>query len=70
MSAVDVMKELKEIKENPDLLLQLESELDVVLKEIIKIERRHLYGPKSATSMPRKADILKLLDEELRNKDF
>ena len=70
MSAVDVMKELKEIQENPDLLLQLESELDVVLKEIIKIERKHLYGLNSTTSGPRKSAILELLDEKLKSKEF
>lgn len=69
MSAVDVMNELKEIKENPDLLLQIESELESVLKDIIKIERRHLYGLNSTSHTNRRNAVQDLLEDKLKNKE-
>ena len=70
MSVNDILKELQEIKENPEVLLELESELDTVLKEIIKIERKHLYGLNSTSPAIRKNAILELLIDRLKNKDI
>ena len=69
MNREEFMKELKEIKDNPDMALQEESELESILKEIIKIERRHLYGLKSTTSANRKTAVQKFLEEKLKEKE-
>lgn len=68
MSINDILKELKEIKENPDVLLQADSELEAVLKEIIQIERRHIYLMDTTSSQNRKKAVQDLLMDKLKNK--
>jgi hypothetical protein len=69
MSFNEIKKELNEIMENPGVLLQAESELESVLKEIIKIERRHIYLLDSTSSANRKKAVQDLLIHKLKNKE-
>ena len=69
MDIDEMLRGLKEIKENPDVLLQVDSELDSVLKEIIKIERKHLYGLDSTSAANRKSAVQELLNDKLKNKE-
>lgn len=64
----DIMNELKEMKEKPEILLEVDSEMETVLKEMIKIERRHLYGIDSTSHAPRRKAIQELLESKLKNK--
>lgn len=64
----DIMNELKEIKESPDILLQVDSSMFSVLKEIIQIERRYLYGQDSASAAKRKNAVQELLTDKLKNR--
>ena len=68
MSVEDILNELKDIQEHPEVLLEIDSEMEIVLKEIIKIERRHLYGMDSTSVTKRRAAIQELLIEKLKNK--
>ncbi len=69
MSFDEIKKMLNQIKENPDVPLQVDSELDSVLKEIIKIERRHIYLLDSTSSANRKKAVQDLLINKLKNKE-
>lgn len=64
----DIMKELRDIKDNPEVLNTIDTEMEKVLKEIIKIERRYLYGLDSTSHTKRKDAIRDLLIERLKNK--
>ena len=68
MSIDDVMKELKEIKENPELITQGDSPEFSILKNIIKIERRYLYGQDSTSAGKRKNAVRDLLTDHLKNR--
>ncbi len=70
MDINDIKRELTEIKENPELLTTLDSELEKILKEIIKIERRHLYGLDSTSASKRKDAIKEFLTNSLKNKGY
>lgn len=61
-------KQLNEIKENPDILDGVDTEMESILKEIIKIERRHLYGLDSSSTQSRRTAIFNLITEKLKNK--
>ncbi len=63
------LKVMNEIKDNPEVLDQADSELETVLKDIIKIERRHLYGLSSTSSANRKAAVQELLVDKLKSRD-
>lgn len=69
MSFDEIKKMLYQIKENPDVPLQVDSELDSVLKEIIKIERRHIYLLDSTSAANRKKAVQDLLINKLKNKE-
>ena len=69
MSIEEIMKELKEIKDNPGMALKEESELEIILKEIIKIERRHLYGLNSTSPASRKKAVQDFLTDKLKEKE-
>jgi hypothetical protein len=68
MDKEDLLRELRDIQKNPDSLLENESEFEIVLKEIIKIERRHLYGLDSTSNSKRQNAIHELLNDSLKNK--
>lgn len=68
MNVEDIMNELKNIKEHPEVLLEIDSEMEIILKEIIKIERRHLYGLESTSVNKRRSAIQSLLIEKLKTK--
>ena len=68
MSVEDILNELKNIQEHPEVLFEVDSEMEAVLKEIIKIERRHLYGLDSTSVTKRRVAIQELLIEKLKNK--
>ncbi len=68
MSVEDILNELKDIQEHPEVLLEIDSEMEIVLKEIIKIERRHLYGLDSTSATKRRNAIQELLIEKLKNR--
>lgn len=68
MSIEDIMNELKDIQEHPEVLLEVDSEMEIILKEIIKIERRHLYGLDSTSTAKRRLAVQELLIEKLKNK--
>jgi hypothetical protein len=62
----DLKKELQDIKDNPETLSEIDSNLMAILKEIIKIERKHLYGLDSSSSSRRKEAIQDLISEKLK----
>lgn len=68
MSIEDIMNELKDIQEHPEMLLEVDSEMESVLKEIIKVERRYLYGLDSTSAPKRRNAIQELLIEKLKNR--
>lgn len=68
MNIDEFMNELKEIKESPDVLLQVDSSMFSVLKEIIQIERRYLYGQDSTSAAKRKNAVQELLTDKLKNR--
>ena len=68
MSIEDIMNELKDIQEHPEMLLEVDSEMESVLKEIIKVERRYLYGLDSISAPKRRNAIQELLIEKLKNR--
>jgi len=68
VNAEDIMNELKDFQEHPEVLLEVDSGMETVLKEIIKIERRHLYGMDSTSKPKRQAAIQDLLIEKLKNR--
>jgi len=68
VSVEDILNELKDIQEHPEVLLEIDSEMEIVLKEIIKIERRHLYGLDSTSATKRRNAIQELLIEKLKNR--
>lgn len=69
MNYNEFKKELSEIQENPEVLFQFDSELESILKEIIKIERRHIYLLDTNSSVFRKKAIQELLMDHLKNKE-
>lgn len=68
MSVEDILNELKEIQEHPEVLSEIDSEMETVLKEIIKIERRHLYGLDSTSVTKRRTAIQELLIDKFKNR--
>ena len=68
MCVKDILNELKDIHEHPEVLLEVDSEMETVLKEIIKIERRHLYGMDSTSKPKRQAAIQDFLIQKLKNR--
>lgn len=68
MNINDIIQELKEIKENPEVLAEIDSEMEQVLKEIIKIERRYLYGLDSTSALNRRIAIQELLHDKLKSR--
>ena len=69
MNYNEFKKELSEIQENPEVLFQFDSELESILKEIIKIERRHIYLLDTNSAQFRKKAIQDLLMDHLKNKE-
>ncbi len=69
MSVEDILNELKDIQDHPEVLLEVDSEMETILKEIIKIERRHLYGLDSTSATKRRKAIQELLMEKLKNRE-
>lgn len=68
MNINDFIQELKEIKENPEVLAEIDSEMEQVLKEIIKIERRYIYGLDSTSASNRRTAIQELLHDKIKNR--
>lgn len=68
MSIEEVLNELKDIRDQTESMLDVESEMEILLKEIIKIERQHLYGLESTSVSKRRNVIQELLIEKLKNK--
>ena len=64
----DIRNELKEIKESPEILLQVDSSMFSVLKEIIQIERRYLYGQDSTSAAKRRNAVQELLTDKLKKR--
>ena len=63
INAIKMM--LTEISEHPEMLADADTKMEKVLKEIIKIERKYLYGMDSTSTAKRKKAILDFLNEEL-----
>jgi hypothetical protein len=68
VSIEEVKKVLEDIQENPEILNEDDSEMEAVLKEIVQIERRHLYGLDSTSVSKRRNTIKEFLVERLKNK--
>lgn len=66
MGINEVMQELMEIKKNPELLADVDTKMEKVLKDIIKIERRYLYGLDSTSQQKRRTAIYEFLIHELK----
>ena len=64
----EIKRELHEMKTNPEVLEALDTEMEKILKEIIKIERRFLYGLDSSSTQARRTAIFNLIAETLKNK--
>lgn len=62
-----VIDELNDIKNNPDLLSKNLDLYDEVLMEIIRIERRVLYGSKQISTAARLKQIEEYLDVKFKD---
>lgn len=70
MDFKEIMKTLNDIKKHPEIIDELDSEMDKALKDIIKIERRHLYGGLDSTSVAtRRKTIQTYLEDTLKNRE-
>jgi|GEM_PF-3578716 len=69
MDINEIMMMLTEISEHPEILADTDTKMERVLKEIIKIERRYLYGMDSTSTARRKKAILDFLNEEFSTKE-
>lgn len=58
----DVINDLREIARDSSVLTQENDYIDKILLEVIKIERRHLYGLDTTSIQKRRKDIESLLD--------
>ena len=68
MSVEEVLKQLKDIQENPQILNEDDSEMESILKAVIKIERRHMYGLDSTRVSSRRNKIREFLVDKLKDK--
>lgn len=68
MDFSEIKKTLVSFKENPKLVESEVTENEMTLQEIIKIERRHLYGIDSTSTAKRRKAIRELLEEQFKNK--
>jgi hypothetical protein len=69
MDIDEFKKVLTEFSEHPESLNTADTKLEKVLKEIIKIERRYLYGLDSTSIHKRRSAIFEYLNQELKNRD-
>ena len=58
----DIMKTLQEVAQDYSLLKTDNDIIDNMLLEVIKIERRHLYGLETTSISKRRSEIEKYLD--------
>lgn len=58
----DVMNDLREMSQDYSALTQGNDHIDNMLLEVIKIERRHLYGLDTTSVQKRRKEIESLLD--------
>ena len=61
----DVKSLLNEIKDNPEILNENNDQIDELLKAVIKIEKRNLYGLEKSSAAKRRDEIFKYLDKKL-----
>jgi hypothetical protein len=66
MDIDELKKVLTEFSEHPESLNAADTKLEKVLKEIIKIERRYLYGLDSTSIQKRRHVIFEYLNQELK----
>lgn len=69
MNYDEIKKLMDEIKNDPNSLKNLDSDMMSTLKEIITIERRYLYGMDSTSASKRKEAIQNLIENKLRKKN-
>lgn len=65
----EIQQMLNEISQDPEILAETDTKMEKVLKEIIKIERRYLYGMDSTSAAKRKKAILEFLNEEFKTRE-
>ena len=64
MSVDDVKNALKDMMTNSDTSAQDADVIDKLLLEVVKIEKRHLYGLDSTSSKKRRDEIANYLNSE------
>lgn len=64
MDINEIKDTLKQIKENPEILKEEEDDIDKMLREVIKIERRHIFGSEATSEPKRREELLKFLTTE------
>jgi len=64
----EVLQTLKEIKEDPDSVQLPNNETKILLKEIINIERKYMYGDKNLSSAQRKEKVQEVVDQHFDDK--
>lgn len=64
----EVLQTLNDFKKNTDSDRLPENELRSVLKEIITIERKYLYGDKNLSTAQRREKVQEVVDQHFDNK--
>lgn len=67
MTPDDIKRILRESKNDPTLVARDSDELDNIIKGVIQLEKKHLYGTGTTSANRRKEEIEKFLDRELAN---
>ena len=66
MARVSISKLLDMLLTNPDALEGNEESLDALLMDVVRIEKKHLYGLEQTTAQRRRTEILDLLTKKLK----
>ena len=55
---------IEKVIEDPGILDDKAEEMDRILMDVVKLEKRHLYGLESTSTHKRRDELLKLLTKE------
>lgn len=65
MNIEEMKKALEEFQSDPDSLKDGTDDIDNLLIEIIKVEKKHLYGLESTSNSRRQDEIKKIIDKNI-----
>ena len=65
MSIEEVKEYLVHLKENPEKINESNDDLDDVIRELIRIERKHLYQVEKTSVQRRRRDIRQMIESKV-----